>query len=550
MFKKRYRFYLLLFILMAGSCINKNTDTGCIGNTMLNKLWNNIAKHSSSIKLNAVPVSSTQIDLSWDDISNKKDFKIERSENGIDFVEISNALPINNSYSDEGLNSGKTYWYRVAYNDKGKQVYSNVSSITLPWTKTYAGEENNIINSMQVTNDGGYIMAGSTNSFGMGKSDILVVKLNSDGTIAWEKAYGGVKGDSACCIQQTNDGGYIVIGASASFDEDSGLWLFKLNPVGTIVWQKYYAGSLRGKIVSIQQTKDGGYITAGSRNSVYGEQSIIGAGGEDLWVLKFDSEGRVEWQKMYGGEKWDEATAVQQTSDGGYIVAGYLDSFDLLILKLKANGKIAWQKIYERAGKPFIIQLIADGGYIVAGNNYFGMDRNYDIWILELNSEGDILWQKAYGGNKKDTANFIQPTSDGGYIVAGTTNSFGAGKDDFWILKLDSIGYIDWQKSYGGVGNDSAISIHQASDGGYIVAGNTDSFGSGVRDILILKLSMYGTVSSPKNTITMSNTLATVVDLERALKNTIVHLTVVDTKIISKDVSGISKDTSLFVHQQ
>ena len=111
---------------MAGSCINKNTDTGCIGNTMLNKLWNNIAKHSSSIKLNAVPVSSTQIDLSWDDISNKKDFKIERSENGIDFVEISNALPINNSYSDKGLNSGKTYWYRVAYNDKGKQVYSNV----------------------------------------------------------------------------------------------------------------------------------------------------------------------------------------------------------------------------------------------------------------------------------------------------------------------------------------------------------------------------------------------------------------------------------------
>lgn len=100
-------------------------------------------------------------------------------------------------------------------------------------------------------------------------------------------------------------------------------------------------------------------------------------------------------------QKWDEATAVQQTSDGGYIVAGYLDSFDLLILKLKTNGKIAWQKIYERAGKPFIIQLIADGGYIVAGNNYFGMDRNYDIWILELNSEGDILWQKAYGGNKK-----------------------------------------------------------------------------------------------------------------------------------------------------
>ena len=139
--QKRYRFYLLLLILMAGSCINKNTDTGCIGNTMLNKLWNNIAKHSSSIKLNAVPVSSTQIDLSWDDISNKKDFKIERSENGIDFVEISNALPINNSYSDEGLNSGKTYWYRVAYNDKGNQVYSNVSSITLPWTKTYAGEE-------------------------------------------------------------------------------------------------------------------------------------------------------------------------------------------------------------------------------------------------------------------------------------------------------------------------------------------------------------------------------------------------------------------------
>lgn len=543
MLRKSHRFYLLLLILMTGSCINKNTEgMGCIMSMTLKKFWSN----TSTTKLTVAPVSSTQIDLFWSDIpkNNVKDFKIERSENGIDFIEIAKIPSNNTSYSDKGLDNGKTYWYRLSeYNNE--QVSSNTSSATLPWAKTYAGEENNVINSMQATTDGGYIIAGNTNSFGMGKSDILIVKLNPDGTIAWEKAYGGEKGDSACCIQQTNDGGYIVMGRSASFEEDSGLWLFKLKPDGTIMWQKYYAGSLRGKIVSIQQTKDGGYIAAGSRNSVYG----VGAGGEDLWVLKFDSEGRVEWEKMYGGEKWDEATSIQQAKDGGYIVAGYLDSSNLLILKLKANGKIAWQRIYERAGKPFIIQLTPDDGYIIAGNSYF-MDKDYDVWILELNSEGDILWKKTYGGYKKDTADFIQPTSDGGYIVAGATNSFDAKGYDFWVLRLDSTGNINWQKSYGGAGNDFATSIQQTTDGGYIVAGDTDSFGAGVRDILILKLSIDGTASSIKNTITMTNTSAAAADLERTLKNTTISLTVADTKIISKDVSGMSKGTSLFVHQQ
>ena len=516
------------------------------------ELSNNVVTPYSPINLTATPVSPFQIDLLWYDTSNnnnKEDSKIERSANGIDFVEIEKVPPSKNSYSDKGLDGGKTYWYRVrAYKDTGNHIYSNISSATLPWVKTFGSREDDVVYSMQQTSDGGYIVVGNT-SFGIGKTDILVLKLYPDGKIAWQKTYGGKKDDGACCIQQTADGGYIVMGDSSSFDEDSGFWMLKLNHDGGIAWQKSYPNAIKGNIVSIQQTKGGGYIAVGRRMSVHGEHGgVIGTGGYDLWVVKFDTEGRVEWQKMYGGEKWDEASAVQQTSDGGYIVAGYLNSFDFLILRLNSDGKIAWKKIYERTGKPSAIQQTADGGYIVAGFISFGSGKEYDVWVLKLNSEGVTLWQKAYGGPKKDVADFIQQTSDGGYIVACTTNSFGAGGHDFWVLKLDHNGNIDWQKSYGGAGNDSASSIQQTNDGGYIVAGVTESFGAGERDIWILKLSTYGTVRSPESAIRTTNTSAAVT--ETSVKDTTIPLMVVDTRLISKDASGMVRDTNLFVHQQ
>ncbi|MDE2180364.1 MAG: hypothetical protein KGJ40_05895, partial [candidate division NC10 bacterium] len=234
---------------------------------------------------------------------------------------------------------------------------------------------------------------------------------------------------------------------------------------------KTYGGANDDWIGSIRQTTDGGYIVAGYTTS-------FGAGNADAWVLKLDATGAVQWQKTYGGVGYDEATSIQQTTDGGYIVAGYTNSFgagyqDAWVLKLDSTGTVVWQQTYGGTDYDYAtsIQQTTDGGYIVAGRTRsFGGAGFDDAWILKLNSTGTVEWQKTYGGTGGDEATSIQQTTDGGYIVAGST-SFGAGNADAWVLKLDAVGAVQWQRTYGGAANDYATSIHQTADGGYIVSG-------------------------------------------------------------------------------
>ncbi|GAI33263.1 unnamed protein product, partial [marine sediment metagenome] len=193
----------------------------------------------------------------------------------------------------------------------------------------------------------------------------------------------------------------------------------------------------------------------------------FGAGDGDLWILKLTSYGDIEWQNTYGGGSYEDATSIRQTDDGGYVVTGTTYSFgagdgDLWILKLTSSGDIEWQRTYGGSFDDWwaaYIQVTSDGGYIVSAiTESFGAgDR--DGWILKLTSSGDIEWQRTYGGSGDDWGEYIRETGDGGYIVAGTTESFGAGDRDGWILKLTSSGDIEWQRTYGGSGERSKIQI-------------------------------------------------------------------------------------------
>ena len=210
-----------------------------------------------------------------------------------------------------------------------------------------------------------------------------------------------------------------------------------------------------------------------------------------------------QWAKTYGGSKEEYANSIQQTSDGGYIVAGYTKSFgagetDIWVLKLSSNGAIEWHHTSGgiNTDKSYSIQQTSDGGYIVAGRTASFGAGHYDIWVLKLSSNGAIEWQRTYGGRSSDVAYSIQQTSDGGYIVAGYTDSFYAGGEAIWVLKLSSDGDIEWQRTYGDGSFDIAYSIQQTSDGGYIVAGRTTSFGAGSYDIWVLKLSSNGDIDS------------------------------------------------------
>jgi len=367
------------------------------------------------------------------------------------------------------------------------------------WERTYGGSGYDIANSIQLTNDGGYIIAGKTGDFYSG--DVYIIKLDKDGNKSWEKTYGGSGDDWARYIQQTTDGGYIVAGSTSSFGAGkSDVYVIKLDENGNKVWEKTYGGSDYDEAYSIQQTKDGGYIVAGYTRS-------FGAGESDIYIIKLDGNGNSVWERTYGGIKDDEAYSIQQTTDGGYIVAGYTESFgaggaDVYIIKLDANGDKVWEKTYGKSkddGANSILQT-TEGGYIVAGWTWsFGKEE--DVYIIKLDANGNKVWEKTYGGSYDDEAYSIQQTKDRGYIVAGETYSFGAGGYDVYVIKLDVNGNKVWERTYGGSYWDFAYSIQQTTDGGYIVAGRTWSFGEGYWDIYIIKLDKFG---NAKNNLIIS----------------------------------------------
>jgi hypothetical protein len=313
---------------------------------------------------------------------------------------------------------------------------------------------------------------------------------------SWSRTYGGTNDDWANAVVPTPDGGYVVAGATCSFGTAGAcdVWVLKLDGWGNVQWQKTYGGTSWDGAFAIAPTSDGGYVVAGATWS-------FGAGSADVWVLKLDGWGNVQWQKTYGGTDWDRVVAIAPTPDGGYVVAGRTWSFgagyfDLWVLKLDGSGNVQWQKTYggTDGDKALAIVPTSDGGYVVAGETEsFGAGLS-DAWVLKLDGSGNVQWQKTYGGTQGDRAFAIVPTSDGGYIVAGETESFGAGLSDAWVLKLDGSGNVQWQKTYGGTGDDATWAIAPTSDGGYVVAGWTESFSAGSSDVWVLKLEADGTV--------------------------------------------------------
>jgi hypothetical protein len=332
----------------------------------------------------------------------------------------------------------------------------------------------------------------------------VVKAQNSAPSIEWQKSLGGSGFDYASSIHQTSDGGYIIAGRSSSIDGDvtgnhggSDYWIVKLNSQGTLQWQKSFGGSSSDSASSIQQTSDGGYIIAGISDSNDGD--VTGNHGkDDYWIVKLDSLGTLQWQKSFGGSEIDNAYSIQHTSDGGYIIAGESWSKDgdvtgnhgrndYWIVKLDSLGTLQWQKSFGGSGIDiaYSIQQTSDGGYIIAGGSdskdgdVTGNHGRNDYWIVKLDSLGTLQWQKSFGGRQGDYASSIQQTSDGGYIIAGISYSndgdvtVNHGNRDYWIVKLDSLGTLQWQKSLGGSVWDHANSIQQTSDGGYIIAGNS-----------------------------------------------------------------------------
>jgi hypothetical protein len=410
-----------------------------------------------------------------------------------------------------------------------------IAQPTIEWQKCLGGSGYDDGLSIQQTTDGGYIVVGQSNSTNgdvtgnHGNIDYWVVKLDNIGVIEWQRSLGGTGYErNPFSIQQTIDGGYIISGYSGSNDGDvtgniggSDCWVVKLDSIGFIEWQKSLGGTGSEHAYSIQQTIDGGYILGASSNSTDGDVTS-NQGGFDYWVVKLDSIGTIVWQKSLGGSNQDRVFSIQQTSDGGYIVAGECSSndgdvtgnhgsFDYWLVKLDSIGNMEWQRSLGGTGsdKASSIKQTSDGGYIVTGSstsndgNVTGNHGSVDYWLVKLDSIGTMEWQKCLGGSSPDHAFTIQQTNDGGYIVAGWTMSTNGdvtgnhGDIDYWIVKITNLGGLTWQKSLGGTGEDGGISIQQTIDGGYITSGWATSFNGDVTghhgggDMWVVKLSPF-----------------------------------------------------------
>ena len=337
------------------------------------------------------------------------------------------------------------------------------------WAKVYHGPaQDGGATSVRQTPDGGFIAVGWTRSFGAGGTDLWVLKLDACGDVEWEQTYGGGGDDLAFDVELTDDGGYILTSQSNSFGAAAHEpVVLKLDALGNVLWQKAYRTSRRDWGFDVEQTVDGGYILAGGAEI---DGVVRGR------IIKLDVAGNIEWERTYGGNDGGFILAIEVTTDQGYIVAGVLRGSgadqDLWVLKLDMTGAIEWQRTFGGGGieQVFDVHQTANGDYVVAGSTGPSGFSSEDVWIIRLNPAGGVIWEQTYGGEGQDFGEAIQETSDGGFIVAASTASFGPVRD-MWVLRLTGDGSIVWQKTYDSGGHDATMgfgAVQQTTDGGYI----------------------------------------------------------------------------------
>jgi len=308
----------------------------------------------------------------------------------------------------------------------------------MSWSRSFGGIFQDICYSVDQTSDGGYILAGYTQSFGAGNWDFWLVKTNANGDSMWSRTFGGIRDDRCYSVQQTSDDGYILAGRTFSFGQGvpycQNFYLVKTDANGDTLWTRAYGGDWDESCYSVQQTSGGGYILGGWADTI--------GTNTNMMLVRTNGDGNSTWTRTYGGPNWDECTSVQQTSEGGYILAGYTDSFG-------------------------------------AGD--------YDFWLVRVNVDGDTAWSRTFGGEYDEYCYSVRQTSDGGYILAGSTVSYGVFWEDFWLVKTDEDGDSLWSRTFGGSQVDWCTSVQQTSDGAYILAGGTSSFGAGWQDFWLVK---------------------------------------------------------------
>lgn len=378
------------------------------------------------------------------------------------------------------------------------------------WNKTFGGSSDDVGTFVSETSEGGYIIVGSTESFGADvpyswlirshlRGDLWLIKTDSKGNLVWERTFGGFGREFGFSVEEAQDGGYIICGAKrSSWVGSYDLWILKTDSEGIMEWERTFGGEKEDLGFFIRQTKDLGYISTGYIS--YGVNRM-------LFIIKTDSDGNKEWEMGYGGENSAEGVSLQETSDGGYIITGYISSDDagkedVWLIKTDSNGFKEWDRTFGGTSRDIglSVGVTEDGGYIITGlTESFGAG-NGDVWLIKTDREGNKEWDRTFGGANFDQGSSVQQTMDGGYAILGfnTISNVSDSSDSWyykpsslsriWLIKTDSQGNMEWDLAFGGSRNDWGNSGQQTQDGGYILTGVTESYGAGKSDVWLIRV--------------------------------------------------------------
>jgi predicted secreted protein len=311
---------------------------------------------------------------------------------------------------------------------------------------------------------------------------------------AWNKTFGGTALDWGWSVQETTDNGFIIAGETVSFGSGGyDAWLIKTDNNGNEIWNKTFGGLVKDGVRSIQQTSDNGYIIGGYADS-------YGYPGHDVWLIKTDDEGNEEWDSIFGGLASDAAFSVIQTSDQGYIALGYVDSYgagshDIWLIKTDLFGNEEWNRTFGTFewDLGYSVQETNDGDFIIIGTTKSYGSGGQDAWLIKTDEFGNEIWNKTYGGANNDWGSSVVMTDDGGFLLTGDTRSYGPGGYDIWIIKTDKYGNEQWRRIYGdSESDDTGYSLKKTSDGGYIITGTKTSFDTDLTDVWLIKTDVDG----------------------------------------------------------
>ncbi|MEF8832499.1 MAG: hypothetical protein V5A66_03150 [Candidatus Thermoplasmatota archaeon] len=358
------------------------------------------------------------------------------------------------------------------------------------WKKTYGGAGDERAKSVLYTDDGGLIIAGHSRSFGPGKlSNFHIIKTNKNGFTEWRKTYGGRYDDEAEKIIKTDDGGYLIAGSSESFRGRAqyDFWMVKIDSKGEKQWDSGFGGNYNEKCYSVLQTEDGGYLLGGS-TITYGDR------GADYWVVKTDEEGNKSWSETYGGAGDDICRSVIKTEDGNYTLAGYTDSFGdpgqgAYLVKINEDGNEIWNRTAGGTFDDYVYDAmqVDDGGYVYVGSTTSYGAGEESFWMVKTDSQGFEEWNYSTDGDYNEIAYAVDESEADTYVMTGYTSSYGQGGKDLWVVEIDQDGEAVAKQTFGSAGDETAYAIAVSGDDKFALAGSTDSFGAGGEDYWVVQ---------------------------------------------------------------